>query len=158
MALQDPQCIETGDSDAETLVLGEGGTFVAGEHSTSHAGIKKIFRMDVAKLVMDVAKDNSSLLEEAGVESAWGDAMEVAELLHDNDATPDDNRPCVERALSQLLHEKMKSISRDIGKRARSLQRRAHLMQRLHHNAKKLVRTFREVARKKERKLALTYR
>ena len=154
MALQDPQCIETGDSDVEILVLGEGGTFVAGEHSTIHAEMKKILMMDVAK----VEKDNPSLLEEAGVESAWGDAMEVAELLHDNGATPDDNRPCVERALSQLLHEKMKSISCDIGKRARSLQRRAHLMQRLHHNAKKLVRTFREVARKKERKLALTYR
>ena len=154
MALQDPQCIETGDSDTETLVLGESGTFVAGEHSTIRAEMKKVLMMDVAK----VEKDNPSLLEEAGVESAWGDAMEVAELLHDNDATPDDNRPCVERALSQLLHEKMKSISCDIGKRARSLQRRAHLMQRLHHNAKKLVRTFREVARKKERKLALTYR
>ena len=114
MALQDSQCIETGDSDAETLVWREGGTFVAGEHSTRHVrrGVARTtWRMDVAKLVMDVAKDNSSLLEEAGVESAWGNAMEVAELLHDNDATPDDNRSCVEHALSQLLHEKMKSIS-----------------------------------------------
>ena len=154
MVLQDPQCIETGDSDAETLVLGEGGTFVAGEHSTIHVEIKKPLMTGVAK----VEKDNPSLLEEAGVESAWGDAMEVAELPHDNDATPDYNRPCVESALSQLLHEKMKSISCDIGKRARSFQRRAHLMQRLHHNAKTLVRTCRDMARKKERMLALTYR
>ena len=47
MALQDPQCIETGDSDTETLVLGESGTFVAGEHSTIHAEMKKILMMDV---------------------------------------------------------------------------------------------------------------
>ena len=154
MALQDHQCLEMEASDAETLVLGEGDTSVLGEQHTTTEQIKEILMMDVAK----VEENSPPLLEEAGVESAWGDAMEVAELLHDNDATPDDNRPCVERALSQLLHEKMKSISCDIGKRARSLQRRAHLMQRLHHNAKKLVRTFREVARNKEMGLALSYR
>ena len=97
MALQDNQCLEMEASDADTLVLGEGDTSVLGEQHTTTEQIKEILMMDVAKVEQEIP----SLLEEAGVESAWGDAMEVAELLHDNDATPDDNRPCVERALSQ---------------------------------------------------------
>ena len=65
-----------------------------------------------------------------GVESAWRDAMDVAEVLHD--ATPEQNRMCAQlpemHAMNKLLHEQMKGISAHIGKGSWSLQRRAHAM------------------------------
>ena len=156
MALQDPQCIETGDSDAETLVLGEGGTFVAGEHSTIHAEVKKILMIDVAK----VGKDNPSLLEEAGVEPAWRDAMGVLQILHDK--TPEQNCICVQpperHAMNELLHDMMKRISADIGKTKRRFARRADAMRQMHHNARKLVNKFYDAAKKNEKKLAMAKR
>ena len=48
MALQDHGCIETEASDAETLALGEGDTFVLGEQPTTHDEINNILMMDVA--------------------------------------------------------------------------------------------------------------
>ena len=85
MALQHHWCIETEASYAETLVLGEGDTFVLGEQPTIHDGVNTILMMDVAK----VEGNSQPLLEEAGVESAWGDAMHVVDVLHDN--TPEQN-------------------------------------------------------------------
>ena len=79
MALQGHWCIEMEASNAETLVLGEGDTSVLGEQHTTPEQIKKIFMIDVAK----VEENSPPLLEEAGVESAWRDAMNVVEVLHD---------------------------------------------------------------------------
>ena len=56
MALQDHQCLEMEASDAETLVLGEGGTSVLGEQHPTTAQIKEIPMMDVAKNAADKSK------------------------------------------------------------------------------------------------------
>ena len=121
MALQDHWCIETEASDAETLVLGEGDTSVLGEQHTTPEQIKKILMMDVAK----VEENSPPLLEEAGVESAWRDAMNIVDVLHDK--TPEQNCICVQpperHAMNELLHDMMKRISADIGKTNRSVGR-----------------------------------
>ena len=121
MALQDHQCLEMEASDAETLVLGEGDTSVLGEQHTTPEQIKKILMMDVAK----VEENSPPLLEEAGVESAWRDAMNIVDVLHDK--TPEQNCICVQppgrHAMNELLHDMMKRISADIGKTYRSVGR-----------------------------------
>ena len=156
MALQDPQCIETGDSDTETLVLGESGTFVAREHSTIHAEMKKILMMDVAK----VEKDNPSLLEEAGVESAWRDAMNIVDVLHDK--TPEQNCRCVQpperHAMNELLHDVMKRVSAGIGKTKWRLERRTNAMKKMHHNAQILVKKFYGASKNNGKKLGMANR
>ena len=117
MALQDHWCIETEASDTETLVLGEGDTSVLGEQHTTTEQIKEILMMDVSKV--------EPLLEEAGVESAWRDAMNIVDVLHDK--TPEQNCICVQppgrHAMNELLHDMMKRISADIGKTNRSVGR-----------------------------------
>ena len=108
-------------SDAETLVLGEGDTSVLGEQHTTTEQIKEILMMDVAK----VEENSPPLLEEAGVESAWRDAMNIVDVLHDK--TPEQNCICVQppgrHAMNELLHDMMKRISADIGKTYRSVGR-----------------------------------
>ena len=140
-------------SDAETLVLGEGDTSVLGEQHTTPEQIKKILMMDVAK----VEENSPPLLEEAGVESAWRDAMNIVDVLHDK--TPEQNCICVHplemHAMNELLHEKMKGISADIGKAARSFERKANAMRQMHHNARKLVNKFYKSAKNKEKKPAM---
>ena len=156
MALQDHWCIETEASDAETLVLGEGDTSVLGEQHTTTKQIKEILMMDVAK----VEENSPPLLEEAGVESAWRDAMNIVEVLHDK--TPQQNCICVQpvgmHAMNELLHDMMKRISADIGKTARSFARRAGAMRQMHHNARTLVNKFYKSAKGNEKKLAMANR
>ena len=145
MALQDHRCLETEASDAETLVLGEGDTFVLGEQPTTHAETNKILMMDVAK----VEENSPPLLEEAGVESAWRDAMDIVDVLHDK--TPEQNCICVQplemHAMNWLLYEKMKGISAHIGKAARRLEGKAKSMRHMHRNARKLVKKFYDAAK-----------
>ena len=146
MALQDHQCLEMEASDAETLVLGEGDTSVLGEQHTTHEQIKKILMMDVAK----VEENSPPLLEEAGVESAWRDAMNIVDVLHDK--TPEQNCICVQplemHAMNWLLYEKMKGISAHIGKAARRLEGKAKAMRHMHRNARKHVNKFHDEAKK----------
>ena len=113
--------------------------------------------------MMDVAKgeENSPpLLEEAGVESAWRDAMNIVDVLHDK--TPEQNCICVQpperHAMNELLHDMMKRISADIGKTARRFARRANAMRQMHHNAWKLVKKFYDAAKNNEKKLAMANR
>ena len=156
MALQDHQCLEMEASDAETLVLGEGDTSVLGEQHTTTEQIKEILMMDVAK----VEENSPPLLEEAGVESAWRDAMNIVDVLHDK--TPEQNCICVQpperHAMNELLHDMMKRISADIGKTKRRFARRADAMRQMHHNARKLVNKFYDAAKKNEKKLAMAKR
>ena len=116
MALQDHQCLEMEASDAETLVLGEGDTSVLGEQHTTTEQIKEILMMDVSKV--------EPLLEEAGVESAWRDAMNIVDVLHDK--TPEQNCICVQplemHAMNELLHEQVKGIRAHIGKAVRRFE------------------------------------
>ena len=146
MALQDHRCIEMEASDAETLVLGEGDTSVLGEQHTTTEQIKEILMMDVAK----VEENSPPLLEEAGVESAWRDAMNIVDVLHDK--TPEQNCICVQplemHAMNWLLYEKMKGISAHIGKAARRLEGKAKAMRHMHRNARKLVKKFYHEAKK----------
>ena len=144
MALQDHQCLEMSASDADTLVLGEGDTIVTGEQPTAHAEINKILMMDVA-----MVKENSlPLLEEAGVESAWRDAMNVVEVLHDKTSEQNCVQPLEMHAMNWLLYEKMKGISAHIGKAARRLEGKAKAMRHMHRNARKFVNKFYDEAKK----------
>ena len=156
MALQDHWCIETVASDAETLVLGEGDTFVLGEQPTTHDEINKILMMDVAK----VEENSPPLLEEAGVESAWRDAMNIVDVLHDK--TPEQNCICVQpperHAMNELLHDVMKRISAGIGTSRRRLGRRTNAMKKMHHNARRLVNTFYDASKNNEKTLAMANR
>ena len=152
MALQDHWCIETEASDAETLVLGEGDTSVLGEQHTTTEQIKEILMMDVSKV--------EPLLEEAGVESAWRDAMNVVEVLHDK--TPEQNCICVQpperHAMNELLHDVMKRISAGIGKAKWILARRTNAMKKMHHNARRLVKKFYDASKNNEKNLAMANR
>ena len=152
MALQDNQCLEMEASDAETLVLGEGDTSVLGEQHTTTEQIKEILMMDVSKV--------EPLLEEAGVESAWRDAMNIVDVLHDK--TPEQNCRCVQpperHAMNELLHDMMKRISADIGKTSRRFARRANAMRQMHHRVRKLVKKFYKSAKNNEKKLAMAKR
>ena len=156
MALQDHQCLEMEASDAETLVLGEGDTFLLGEQPTTHDEVNKILMMDVAK----VEENSPPLLEEAGVESAWRDAMNIVDVLHDK--TPEQNCRCVQpperHAMNELLHDVMKRISADIGTSRRKLERRAKAMEKLHLNAQILVKKFYDASKNNGEKLAMAKR
>ena len=156
MALQDHQCLEMEASDAETLVLGEGDTSVLGEQHTTTEQIKEILMMDVAK----VEENSPPLLEEAGVESAWRDAMNIVDVLHDK--TPEQNCRCVQpperHAMNELLHDVMKRISADIGTSRRKLERRAKAMEKLHLNAQILVKKFYDASKNNGKKLAMAKR
>lgn len=156
MALQDHQCLEMEASDAETLVLGEGDTSVLGEQHTTTKQIKEILMMDVAK----VEENSPPLLEEAGVESAWRDAMNIVDVLHDK--TPEQNCRCVQpperHAMNELLHDVMKRISADIGTSRRKLERRAKAMEKLHLNAQILVKKFYDASKNNGKKLAMAKR
>ena len=156
MALQDHQCLEMEASDAETLVLGEGDTSVLGEQHTTTEQIKEILMMDVAK----VEENSPPLLEEAGVESAWRDAMNIVDVLHDK--TPEQNCRCVQpperHAMNELLHDVMKRISADIGQTKRRFARRADAMRQMHHNARRLVKKFYDASKNNEKKLAMAKR
>ena len=74
--------------------------------------------MGVAKVSRHHHRAAQPLLEEAGVESAWRDAMNIVDVLHDK--TPEHNCRCVQppdmHAMNLLLHDMMKRISADIGK------------------------------------------
>ena len=152
MALQDNQCLEMEASDAETLVLGEGDTSVLGEQHTTTEQIKEILMMDVSKV--------EPLLEEAGVESAWRDAMDIVDVLHDK--TPEQNCRCVQpperHAMNELLHDVMKRISAGIGKTKWRLARRTKAMKKMHHNAQILVKKFYDASKNNEKKLAMAKR
>ena len=156
MALQDHQCLEMEASDAETLVLGEGDTSVLGEQHTTPEQIKKILMMDVAK----VEENSPPLLEEAGVESAWRDAMNIVDVLHDK--TPEQNCRCVQpperHAMNELLHDVMKRISAGIGTSRRRLERRTNAMKKMHHNAQILVNKFYDASKNNGKKLAMAKR
>ena len=156
MALQDHRCIEMEASDAETLVLGEGDTPVLGEQHTTPEQIKKLLMMDVAK----VEENSPPLLVEAGVESAWRDAMNIVDVLHDK--TPEHNCICVQppdmHAMNSLLHDLMKRISADIGKPARRFARRTNAMMQMHRNARRLVTKFYDASRNNGKKLAMAKR
>ena len=156
MALQDHRCIEMEASDAETLVLGEGDTTVLGEQHTTTKQIKEILMMDVAK----VEENSPPLLEEGGVESAWRDAMNIVDVLHDK--TPEQNCRCVQpperHAMNELLHDVMKRISADIGTPRRKLERRAKAMEKLHLNAQILVKKFYDASKNNGKKLAMAKR
>ena len=156
MALQDHWCIETEASDAETLVLGEGDTTILGEQHTTTEQIKAILMMGVAK----VEESSPSLLEEAGVESTWRDAMNVVDVLHDK--TPEHNCRCVQppdmHAMNLLLHDMMKRISEDIGKTARRFARRTNAMMQMHRNARRLVKKFYDASKNNGKKLAMAKR
>ena len=156
MALQDHQCLEMEASDAETLVLGEGDTSVLGEQHTTTKQIKEILMMDVAK----VEENSPPLLEEAGVESAWRDAMNIVDVLHDK--TPEQNCRCVQpperHAMNELLHDVMKRISADIGTSRRKLERRAKAMKKMQHNAQILVKKFYDASKNNGKKLAMAKR
>ena len=153
MALQDHQCLEMEASDAETLVLGEGDTSVLGEQHTTTEQIKEILMMDVAK----VEENSPPLLEEAGVESAWRDAMNIVDVLHDK--TPEQNCRCVQpperHAMNELLHDVMKRISAGIGKTKWRLERRTNAMKKMHHNAQILVKKFYDASKNNGNKLAM---
>ena len=156
MALQDHQCLEMEASDAETLVLGEGDTSVLGEQHTTTKQIKEILMMDVAK----VEENSPPLLEEAGVESAWRDAMNIVDVLHDK--TPEQNCRCVQpperHAMNELLHDVMKRISAGIGTSRRRLERRTNAMKKMHHNAQILVNKFYDASKNNGKKLAMANR
>ena len=156
MALQDHQCLEMEASDAETLVLGEGDTSVLGEQHTTTEQIKEILMMDVAK----VEENSPPLLEEAGVESAWRDAMNIVDVLHDK--TPEQNCRCVQpperHAMNELLHDVMKRISAGIGTSRRRLERRTNAMKKMHHNAQILVNKFYDASKNNGKKLAMANR
>ena len=156
MALQDHQCLEMEASDAETLVLGEGDTTILGEQHTTTEQIKAILMMGVAK----VEESSPSLLEEAGVESTWRDAMNVVDVLHDK--TPEHNCRCVQppdmHAMNLLLHDMMKRISEDIGKTARRFARRTNAMRQMHHNARRLVKKFYDASKNNGKKLPMAKR
>ena len=156
MALQDHRCIETEASDAETLVLGEGDTSVLGEQHTTTEQIKEILMIDVAK----VEENSPPLLEEAGVESAWRDAMNIVDVLHDK--TPEQNCRCVQpperHAMNELLHDVMKRISAGIGTSRRRLERRTNAMKKMHHNAQILVKKFYDASKNNGKKLAMAKR
>ena len=156
MALQDHQCLEMEASDAETLVLGEGDTSVLGEQHTTPEQIKKILMMDVAK----VEENSPPLLEEAGVESAWRDAMNIVDVLHDK--TPEQNCRCVQpperHAMNELLHDVMKRISAGIGTSRRRLERRTNAMKKMHHNARIHVKKFYDASKNNGKKLAMAKR
>ena len=156
MALQDHQCLEMEASDAETLVLGEGDTSVLGEQHTTTEQIKEILMMDVAK----VEENSPPLLEEAGVESAWRDAMNIVDVLHDK--TPEQNCRCVQpperHAMNELLHDVMKRISAGIGTSRRRLERRTNAMKKMHHNAQILVKKFYDASKNNGKKLAMAKR
>ena len=156
MALQDHQCLEMEASDAETLVLGEGDTSVLGEQHTTTEQIKEILMMDVAK----VEENSPPLLEEAGVESAWRDAMNIVDVLHDK--TPEQNCRCVQpperHAMNELLHDVMKRISAGIGTSRRRLERRTNAMKKMHHNAQILVKKFYDASKNNEKKLTMANR
>ena len=156
MALQDHQCLEMEASDAETLVLGEGDTSVLGEQHTTTKQIKEILMMDVAK----VEENSPPLLEEAGVESAWRDAMNIVDVLHDK--TPEQNCRCVQpperHAMNELLHDVMKRISAGIGTSRRRLERRTNAMKKMHHNAQILVKKFYDASKNNGKKLAMAKR
>lgn len=156
MALQGHQCLEMEPSDAETLVLGEGDTTILGEQHTTTEQIKAILMMGVAK----VEESSPSLLEEAGVESTWRDAMNVVDVLHDK--TPEHNCRCVQppdmHAMNLLLHDMMKRISEDIGKTARRFARRTNAMRQMHHNARRLVKKFYDASKNNGKKLPMAKR
>ena len=156
MALQGHQCLEMEASDAETLVLGEGDTTVLGEQHTTTKQIKEILMMDVAK----VEENSPPLLEEAGVESAWRDAMNIVDVLHDK--TPEQNCRCVQpperHAMNELLHDVMKRISAGIGTSRRRLERRTNAMKKMHHNAQILVNKFYDASKNNGKKLAMAKR
>ena len=156
MALQGHQCLEMEPSDAETLVLGEGDTTILGEQHTTIEQIKAILMMGVAK----VEESSPSLLEEAGVESTWRDAMNVVDVLHDK--TPEHNCRCVQppdmHAMNLLLHDMMKRISEDIGKTARRFARRTNAMRQMHHNARRLVKKFYDASKNNGKKLPMAKR
>ena len=156
MALQGHPCLEMEPSDAETLVLGEGDTTILGEQHTTTEQIKAILMMGVAK----VEESSPSLLEEAGVESTWRDAMNVVDVLHDK--TPEHNCRCVQppdmHAMNLLLHDMMKRISADIGKTARRFARRTNAMRQMHHNARRLVKKFYDASKNNGKKLPMAKR
>ena len=156
MALQDHWCIETEASDVETLALGGGGTLVLGEQHTTTKQMKEILMMDVAK----VEENSPPLLEEAGVESAWRDAMKIVDVLHDR--TSEHNCRCVQppdmHAMNLLLHDMMKRISADIGKTARRSARRTNAMMQMHRNARRLVKKFYDASKNNGKKLAMAKR
>ena len=156
MALQDHQCLEMEASDAETLVLGEGDTTVLGKQHTTTEQIKEILMMDVAK----VEENSPPLLEEAGVESAWRDAMNIVDVLHDK--TPEQNCRCVQpperHAMNELLHDVMKRISAGIGTSRRRLERRTNAMKKMQHNAQILVNKFYDASKNNGKKLAMANR
>ena len=156
MALQGHQCLEMEPSDAETLVLGEGDTTILGEQHTTTEQIKAILMMGVAK----VEESSPSLLEEAGVESTWRDAMNVVDVLHDK--TPEHNCRCVQppdmHAMNLLLHDMMKRISEDIGKTARRFARRRNAMRQMHRNARRLVKKFYDASKNNGKKLPMAKR
>ena len=156
MALQGHQCLEMEPSDAETLVLGEGDTTILGEQHTTTEQIKAILMMGVAK----VEESSPSLLEEAGVESTWRDAMNVVDVLHDK--TPEHNCRCVQppdmHAMNLLLHDLMKRISADIGNAARRFARRTNAMRQMHHNARRLVKKFYDASKNNGKKLPMAKR
>ena len=156
MALQGHQCLEMEPSDAETPVLGEGDTTILGEQHTTTEQIKAILMMGVAK----VEESSPSLLEEAGVESTWRDAMNVVDVLHDK--TPEHNCRCVQppdmHAMNLLLHDMMKRISEDIGKTARRFARRTNAMRQMHHNARRLVKKFYDASKNNGKKLPMAKR
>ena len=156
MALQDHQCLEMEASDAETLVLGEGDTSVLGEQHTITKQVKEILMMDVAK----VEENSPPLLEEAGVESAWRDAMNIVDVLHDK--TPEQNCRCVKpperHAMNELLHDVMKRISEGIGTSRRRLGRRTNAMKKMHHSVRRLVKKFYDASKDNEKMLAMAKR
>ena len=156
MALQGHQCLEMEPSDAETLVLGEGDTTILGEQHTTTEQIKAILMMGVAK----VEESSPSLLEEAGVESTWRDAMNIVDVLHDK--TPEHNCRCVQppdmHAMNLLLHDMMKGISADIGKTARRFARRTNAMMQMHRNARRFVKKLHDASKNNEKKLAMVKR
>ena len=69
--------------------------------------------MDVA----EVEENSPSLLEEAGVESAWTEAVDVVKVLHG--ATQEQHRISVRlpemHAMDELLHDHMPGIIAHIG-------------------------------------------
>ena len=132
MALQGHQCLEMEPSDAETLVLGEGDTTILREQHTTTEQIKAILMMGVAKVSRHHHRAAQPLLEDVGVESAWRDAMNIVDILHDK--IPEQNCICVQppgrHAMNELLHDMMKRISADIGKTERSVGRNGLSLQK----------------------------
>ena len=159
MALQGHQCLEMEPSDAETLVLGEGDTTILREQHTKEQ-IKAILMMGVAKVSRHHHRAAQPLLEDAGVESAWRDAMNIVDVLHDK--TPEHNCRCVQppdmQAMNMLLHDTMKRISADIGKTARRFARRTNAMMQMHRNARRLVKKFYDASKNNGKKLAMAKR